>query len=265
MPKVPVEAADPALGYQSFSYYRRGENPHGVHLDDPAALRHMLTRTEEAGKDLYLYTQHEVFWDDKPGAVLQQTRSGPNWDGGVVTIATCKHHTRTTNRVWEGTWIAGLGPARCAGNCLLYVARVGVALDSNYHLGLTVQSIDRQAWAAKQADANPRGDLYRPDLAGLRAFGPYDHRAYHEPPGHTRSTEFYKKSPGSVSERPDGKVPKWWRDVEYIGRGRRPPVFLFDRVALFSRPMLWVRYRPGRACLRLSPSELRDGLLTHSA
>ncbi len=263
-------------GYQHFNWYRRGYAPAGqVYLDDPDSLRVALRGD---GQDVYLYTHHQVFLD---GGIFKHTRSSPNWEGGVVTYATCKHLMRSTSRTWEGVWLAGLCPKDCAANAVLFVGRVWRVFRSNYHLGLWLRQNAPAAWEAKQASRNPRGDLYaplwkllRPPMDVRAIPGPndpgvagnpqdvYDHRCYEEPPGHTRSVEFYSKSPGSVGP-PElgGKVPKWWRDLEYQTRGGlRPPCFILAPCWLFSRPALWSARLPGRAALKLNARTLA-GLL----
>lgn len=261
MPKIPETRkinASRSLklpdGYQRFDWYMTPSD--GVYLNDLSRLRVGLNSYANKGDDLlYLYTQHEVFLQD---GILKQTRSGPNWEGGVVTLATCKHNMRTYDRdTWVGTWIAGLGPAKCADNTLLFTGRVARQFESNYDLGVWLEG--KTAYEAKTAALNPRGDIYVPKWR-LKGNERFDHNNFVAPVGHTRSTEFYNKSPGSVSEREDGKVPKWWRDIEYTVRGRRPPVFVLSPCYLFSRPTAWTSYQPRRACLRLGPRALAASL-----
>lgn len=249
-------------GYQHFNWYRQGENPNGVWLDNPAALEESLRW--QPGEELYLYTQHEIFLQD---AVLKHTRSSPNWDGGVVTFATCKHLMRTYARPggWEGVWLAGLCPKECASNTVLFVGRIDKAFQANYDLRRYLQREHPGAAEAKRALNNPRGDLYTPTRVMADEDGRYDHRNYLEPANHTRSVEFYKNSPGSTSERPDGKIPKWWRDLEYLQRGTRPPCFTLSPCYLFSRPQVWTTYNPRRAVLRLTAGGLAGSLRTAPA
>jgi hypothetical protein len=233
-------------GYQHYSWYRQGWNPGGVYLDEPQTL---LVALRNDTSDAYLYTQHQIFLD---GGILKHTRSSPNWEGGTVTYATCKHLMRAAQRPWLGVWLAGLCPKQCAGNTVLFVGRVQKTFPGNYLLGRHLKAEHLNAWQAKQAENNPRGDLYTPRRTHvLLACDTYNHRNFVEPANHTRSVEFYSKSPGSVSDRPDGKVPKWWRDLEYVQRGRRPPCFVLSPCWVFSRPTLWVARSPGRAALRL--------------
>lgn len=237
-------------GYQHFDWYQPGDNPNGVYLNDPVGLAEALSVSDE---EAYLYTHHEIFYEE---GIIKHTRSSPNWEGGLVTYATCKHLMRTYREDWVGTWLIGLCPKECEGNTVLFGGQVKYQLDSNHALGLFVQETYAPG-EAKQALHNPRGDLYTPVYETV---DPHDHTYFQEPPGHTRSVEMYRKSPGSTSDRPDGKVPKWWRDLEYLCRGKRPPSFVLDPCYLFSRPTLWHQLQPRRAVLRLQASEAADGL-----
>jgi hypothetical protein len=243
-------------GYQHWNWLQEGPNPNGVILNDTPSLLAALHAAPEA--DCYLYTQHQIFHDQ---GVIKHTRSSPNWEGGLVTYSTCKHLLRTAKRkTWVGAWLAGLCPKECASNTLLFVGKVAMEWSSNYDLGCYLAQYHPLAVMSKLAVDNPRGDLYTPQESGLGGRACYDHASFVEPVGHTRSVEFYKRSPGSTSDRPDGKIPKWYRDHEYIGHGRRPPVFIFSPVWLFSTPTLWTTFRPRRAVLRLTPSALAVSL-----
>lgn len=247
-------------GYQRLDWYQTGENPNSVHLNDPRSLETALRIADKS--DLCLYTHHEVYLDR---GLVKHTRSSPNWDGGLVTYATCKHRMRSARREygWVGTWLVGLCPKHCADNCVLYVGRVCREFPSNRDLSEWVSQNHPDAAKAKAANTNPRGDLYQWVGGPGRDRTAADHRSYSEPPSHTRSVEFYRSSPGSVSERPDGLIPKWWRDVEYVTRGGvRPPVFVLAPCWVFSRPVLWTTLNPRRAALRLTAGGFQETLRT---
>jgi len=203
---------------------------------------------------LQLYTQHEIFLE---GGVIKHTRSSPNWDGGLATFATCKHMMRSYAYDWKGTWLVGLCPAHLASNTVLFAGRVDEVFRSNYDLGRRIYDIDRRVYEAKAAsgDGNPRGDIYSP-IDDLTDEQKYDHNYFIPPLGHTRSLEFYEKSPGSQP----GVVPKWWRDIEYELHGRRPPVFILRPFHLFTKPMLWSNVLPGRATMRRSTFEFLSNI-----
>lgn len=243
-------------GYQHFSWMPKSEpNLHGVIMDNSEALVSSLR--EDQGTELYLYTQHEIFLQD---GLIKHTRSSPNWEGGLVTYATCKHLMRSYNRSWEGVWLAGLCPKGCADNTLLFAGKVSSVFPSNYALSRYVLEHWPDVYKVKEALGNPRGDLYTPTRP-LHKMEAYDHKNYKAPQQHTRSVDLYKKSPGSVSDRPDGKIPKWWRDLEYQGStNRRPPSFILSPCHLFSRPSVWTSRSPKRAVLRLTAGNLADSL-----
>jgi hypothetical protein len=211
----------------------------------------------DADVTLYLYTQHEIFYE---GDVIKQTRSSPNWEGGMVTYATCKHFMRSWDREWEGVWIAGLCPGHCNSNCLLFAGKVKKVFTSNYALRRYVKINHKEVYNIKLAKNNPRGDLYTPTHTPLNPEEKHLHTEFLEPPNHTRSLEYYKKSPGSASEREDGKIPKWWRDIEYDRNGNKPKSFILSPCYLFSKPQVWSTYEPKRATLKLTTGALKQSL-----
>lgn len=252
-------------GYQRQEWYPRVQTFNKaagteVHIDTGRLLRQALEESPNA--TVFTYTQHQIFYED---GVYKQTRSSPNWEGGIVTYATCKHRMRTfKRRSWRGVWIMGLCPKACNDNAVLFCGRVYKQFPHNLALSKWIKSVDREAYNAKRADLNPRGDLYTP----LRqaASRPHSHRSYREPPNHTRSVEFYDKSPGSRSTRKDGKIPKWYRDLEYVGaNGTRPPVFVLSPCWVFtgrgSVGVLHTRQRPGRATLRSTGQNVASSLV----
>lgn len=236
-------------GYQSFDWDWHKD----THLNDPEGLQDALQDDADAG--MYLATHHRMVMQD---GIIKQQRSSPNWDGGMVTYATCKHLMRTYDKEWEGMWIGGLTPKECGDNTAFLCGKIHRVFNSNAAMGRYLKKKHRSVWNAKRAIHNPRGDVY--DVASETS-NPWEHTTYTAPTGHTRSEEFYSKSPGSVSDREDGKIPKWWRDMEYKNRqGRRPVLFLLSPVWIFSTPHLWTDYHPGRATLKLTAGEFANSL-----
>jgi len=258
--KLPSRSLTLPEGYQRFDYYNPGSNANGVVLDRPDLLKEKLSTKPNTG-DLYLYTHHEVFYQD---SVIKHTRSSPNWEGGLVTYATCKHLMRSSNRPsWLGVWIVGLCPTKM-GRCLMFAGKVKVEFTSNYDLGKYVLNNHLSCFLAKQADVNPRGDIYTPMHELKTQQEKSLHLNFRIPENHTRSLETYSKSSGSVM-RPDGTIPKYWRDIEYKNnQGRRPRQFILNPCYLFSRPQLWTSLKPGRATLRQTPSSLASTLTSSS-
>jgi hypothetical protein len=247
------------LGYQEFSpwYEPRLTNEHGVTLNDPDSLRGALDHY--GSTDCHFYTSHQIYWEDN---VIKQTRSSPNWEGGMVTYCTCKHLMRCTDKNWGGVWIATVGPRECSNNCLIMAGRISRVFPSNYALRRYMSDSHPDVFTHKIADIDPRADLYTPRYL-LEGPEVYHHENFREPPEHTRSVDFYKRSPGSVSNREDGKIPKWWRDMEYIMHGRRPPVFILSPCWIFSEPMLWSVEDPKRAALKMTARTFGESLYGH--
>lgn len=242
--------------YQKFTGYSKVMNVNGVVLNNHDLMRQMMSDDDLA--EMYLYTQHQIVWD---GEELQQTRSSPNWDGGMVSYATCKHNMRTYSRdTWNGVWIGGLCPKECANNTLLFVGRIDQEFESNYDYSQWLRENKNMVWQEKRAGNNRRGDCYMPKTL-LKDGERYVHSNFIEPKNHTRSVEFYDKSPGSVSPFSDGKIPKWWRDIEYLQHGRRPHTFIFNPCFIFSKPLVWSRLKPGRATLRISTNSFVESLI----
>lgn len=244
-------------GYQHFGWFTSGAaNPHGVTLNSPLGLANALG--SDAGSQCYFYTSHQIYYE---GGLLKQTRSSPNWEGGMVTYATCKHLMRSTSKPsWDGIWIATVGPKDCADNCLVCVGKIWKSFPSNYTMRGCIKESYPSVFSAKCADTNPRGDLYTPKRSLYKPLEVFDHNNFNEPPRHTRSVDFYKKSPGSVSEREDGLIPKWWRDMEYFMHGKHPPVFILSPCWIFSEPMMWSTANPGRAALKMTAGSFAETL-----
>lgn len=232
-------------GYQHFDW----EWDSSVVLNDPDALQRDL---RDKPGELQLYTQHEIFLQDD---IIKHTRSSPNWDGGLVTFATCKHLVRSYASAWRGSWLVGLCPSHLRSNTMLFAGRIDEVFDSNYDLSRRVQDISQRIYMDKSALLNPRGDLYTP-LRQLSGDERYDHANFEPPLNHTRSLEFYEKSPGSQA----GPVPKWWRDHEYQMHGRRPKSFILRPCHVFSTPTMWTSIIPGRATRRLTTMEFNATL-----
>ena len=252
------KSLDLPFGYQTFDkdWFKEGKvNDFGVTLNG-----YLSEQNLKQSALTYLYTHHEIFYEE---GIIKHTRSSPNWEGGMFTYATCKHRMRSYSRPegWTGAWLAGLCPGYCESNTLLFVGRIDRQFPSNYHLRQYVMKESRELYKIKMAVSNPRGDLYTPiDTLKIPEF--WDHKNYYEPRNHTRSLEFYKSSPGSVSDREDGKIPKWWRDTEYYSHEIHPPVFILDPVWVFSRPLYWTTFKPGRAVLKLTLGELLGSLVS---
>lgn len=159
-----------------------------------------------------------------------QLGSGPNFQGGAISLCTCKHALRTFRDLadWPGIWIAGFTGVRAGQgrNALVYLMRVGQAFASHADLW-DARTIPAHVKRAKAADANPFGDVFRPVSEGGSPFKPRNYAAPH--PRHCHRS-------GNA----------WHGDIDYVGRGgRRAALLVGDPQAsyLWDRPMLYLPSR----------------------
>ena len=157
---------------------------------------------------------------------LYQTGSGPNFQGDLVTLCSCKHQMRTylEPETWEGVWVAGFtGSTDLGSNRLFYLMRVSKAFASHRELWLS-EAISDETKVAKAAHLDRFGDIYQPKNTVGDA---YRHRRYLGP-----CKTHVHCEPGD-----------WRKDIGYVTRhGRRAALlvgepdysFLFDRPTIAS-------------------------------
>jgi hypothetical protein len=125
----------------------------------PAALQ---------GRPVYNYVVTTI--EILPGFHLQQTGSAPNFDGGRITLCTCKHKDRamfypsgTRAKPWDNVWVAGV--TSISSNppwTLAYLILVEDAFPDQYTLWSHLPTSCRNAKSASQSTV---GDLYEPTPA----------------------------------------------------------------------------------------------------
>ena len=177
---------------------------------------------------------------------FQQTRSGPNWQGGVLTLTTCKHRLRTGKPIadWVGVWLAGFTPkVGCGDNYLLFLAQVRLAFASNYELGAYLAVRRPSVYFAKLVNTSTLGDIYQAKRV-LPYTEQYDWQNYTEPVGHVRMEL-------------KNNEPKWHKDINYVGAGgRQPAMLLFSKTYLYSKPVYRCVRPLGRSGYKTTPAEL---------
>lgn len=186
-------------------------------------------------KTIYVYPHHEILLDDD--GIFRQTRSGPNWEGGIVTMTTCKHLLRTYSALQPESKKKGSGKVALCGitnklrgdNFLLYVGVVDESFASNYELGSYLAEHHFDAYQKKLANKNRLGDIFEPiDDLDLVMEEHYDHKNFIDPvPDHCRREE--NDSSGR---------PKWIKDIEYNARGKvRPQCVTLNPVTVHTKPV----------------------------
>jgi hypothetical protein len=132
-----------------------------------------LTRSELVGKvgrldgAVYSYVVKSVRMDET-GEQFEHHGSAPNFQGGRLTLCTCKHQVRTNLETteWQGIWIAGFTSRSLRVNgiperhhWLFYLTKVRAAYDSHAELWRNLSAKTRERKSAKD---NFLGDVFVP-------------------------------------------------------------------------------------------------------
>jgi len=162
--------------------------------------------------------------------IIRHEGSGPNLEGKLATLCTCKRSMRAsqTSDYWEGKWILGL-TSRAKSNgfngshYFLYLMRVGRAFDSHYQLYHYLKKCSPNSLQIKNAVTNPFGDIYEPEA--LCDSDPRNPRMYKSP--HTEHSH----------------VPDEWED-DIIST----PLLLGDVANTFVWQEPMIRFKENRGC-----------------
>ena len=185
--------------------------------------------TSFRGNTVYCYVVKTVEYRE---GRLYQTGSGPNFQGGLLTLCSCKHRMRTFLKPedWEGVWIAGYtGSTDLGSNRLFYLMRVSQAFKSHNEFWLS-DGISDKAKIAKAAHLNKFGDVYKPKRTSMR---PYSYWHYLDP------------CKNHVHCEPED----WRKDIKYKSHsGRRPALLVGDPEYsfLWDRPVIESPFNIGR-------------------
>lgn len=127
---------------------------------------------------VYSYVLRSVKIDRK-NRTFRQLGSGPNFQGGVLTLCTCKHQMRATMPTddWKGVWIAGFTSRTIhdGKHWLFYLAKLKAGHESHSDLWNALTDGTRNAKAAERYFL---GDLFRPRGAPLIGTARYEPQNY---------------------------------------------------------------------------------------
>jgi hypothetical protein len=161
--------------------------------------------------------------------------SGPNFQGGRLTLCTCAHQIRTEKKTpadWAGSWVAGFtSPRLCKKTWLFYLAQVEQGHPTAADLWNKLSGGEQQA---KSTRLSRLGDAFEPNSAATYA-GPHKAKYYHPPMvGH--------------SHRATAPDERWKQDIEYSHPGfRRHAAHLVARpelTFLWQTPTLFLEHHP---------------------
>ena len=156
-----------------------------------------------------------------------QTGCGPNFQGDLITLCTCRPDIRAYMDVdsWIGKWIAGF---KCLeadenGNALVYLMKVAQAFESQYDFWFAA-TIPQATKQAKVTHLHECGDVYEPRSEDGDPFDPQ----HYIPP---RADHVH--TPGN----------RWHDDIDYVGHKTRHRAALLvgdpQYSFLWAKPMLF--------------------------
>ncbi|HQX48333.1 MAG TPA: hypothetical protein PLR25_00385 [Planctomycetaceae bacterium] len=169
---------------------------------------------------------------------FEQRGSGPNFQGDLLTLCTCKHQMRSRMSVdqWEdNVWIAGF-TGRTIHNgthWLFFLAKVKSAHDSHTDLW---NSIPDETLNAKAAHTHYFGDIFKPKTP--------------IPTNHARFTPSRYVTPKTHAHRTTSDPDGWHRDINY----RHPvsndfaPLLVADPELTFLWDEPLICFDPGKHC-----------------
>jgi len=173
--------------------------------------------------------------------LLQHVGSGPNIDGGRITLCTCKHRMRASpvfedENLKSRIWIAGFSSSRGGEeNWLFYLMKVAEVFASQQGIYERLKS-DPNVLARKLASENVLGDIFEPMNPCRNPLNPDD----------------YKKPHPEHRHRPDDL---WRSDIKSEYYGRNPKMLLGDKKASYC-------YSVGR--IKLNTKRMTQGYLRMS-
>ncbi|MBW7990619.1 MAG: hypothetical protein FVQ84_11480 [Planctomycetes bacterium] len=207
------------------------------------SLVELKKNADQDDPNVHFYVVATIKYQDQR---FLQYGTGPNFQGDLITLCTCKHLMRSSMDVceWRGKWIAGFTSIteHQRKNFLVYMMKVSEAFESHYDLWFS-ESISCEAKRAKAAHLNRFGDIYEPKYRGTPRF----------------VAKGFKK-PCKNHNHVDG----WPTDIKYEkGYSRRPAALLVGdqrKSFLWNHPKIWYPHQLPRQCKKLKFNEFLDRL-----
>lgn len=142
--------------YQTISFTRFSKN---LNLVD---LKVKLEKSNSTDTVHYYIITSVEFINGK----FRQTGSGPNLEGDLITLCTCKHKMRAC-KITENDWIAGITSRdktiikeEEARNCLFFLIRIKELFDNQFELQTHLQREHPISLKLKDATINKFGDIF---------------------------------------------------------------------------------------------------------
>lgn len=183
----------------------------------------LMSEIEKAGARAYSYVLSTVKLAHD-STTFEQHGSAPNFQGGVLTLCTCKHQMRATQSasMWKGVWVAGFTSRTIhdGKHWLFYLAKIDSAHESHADLWKAMNARIRNA---KVADLHFLGDMFSPKSP--------------QPTGNARFTPGRYVTPPAHAHRQHRGDRGWRNDISYrhADKYRHPPLL----VANTSKTFIW--------------------------
>lgn len=179
--------------------------------------------------DVYVYTVKSTNFD-KESKTVRHTGSGPNLEGELATLCTCKYLMRQRQAEWKGKWILGLTSRdRSKGfeskHYPFYLMKVDRSFDSQKEIFEYLKQTNPEALGIKDAVKNRLGDVFEPVS---NCTNPLDPKMYKTP----------HKNHSHIEDR--NGAPGWHDDIVY--EGKSSPFLVGDKDNTFVWPQPMIRY-----------------------
>lgn len=167
---------------------------------------------------------------DHDAITFEQHGSAPNFQGGVLTLCTCKHQMRATQTSddWEGVWVAGFTSRTIhdGRHWLFYLAKIESAYESHADVW---QAMTARTRNAKAADRHFLGDIFRPKSP--------------QPTGKARYSPSRYVTPTAHAHRQHRGDKGWRNDINYRHAAKygHPALLVADprQTYLWDEPMIY--------------------------
>jgi hypothetical protein len=202
-------------------------------------LEHELRVNANVNEEVYAYIVATVSIADD-GVQFCQAGSAPNFQGGCITLCTCKHYMRSSRAVddWRNVWVAGFTSHKMGRNYLFYLMQVGSSFKSFREIWNS-NAIPGMGKRAKNASHSDYGDLFHPRFVNSGtefSIGSYD-----------QPTKTHRHWPNA-----------WHNDIQYKSRsGNRAPLLIGNPKFsfLWTRPLISVPRKMPRGHLHYGIKE----------
>lgn len=155
-------------------------------------LKDLLNRLSNQidNNEVRVYTVAST-WFDKNAKIITHKGSGPNLEGGLATLCTCKHSMRQGQNIndWKGKWILGVTSRdKTHGfngeHYLLYLMKVERTFESHKILYQYLHQNNPTALQIKNAANNPLGDIFEPSTSCVDPLDPRQYKFPHKDHSH---------------------------------------------------------------------------------